>query len=129
MSNSFNPDQALQFVRPIWVQTACKSYQTMTIACKDLTLCLLVSSAKNVGPDLDPDCLTRWWYFSKNVNFEKNHMTKKHEKFPRGQIVKWQCLNGAHSCYLILCNRIYHSIKFQVWIYLEYLTTDYKVQI
>ena len=35
---------------------------------------------QNVGPDLDPNCLTLWWYSRKNfdnVNFEKNQQTTK----------------------------------------------------
>ena len=34
-----------------------------------------------VGPDLDPNCLTLWWYFFEKVDFEKNqHTTKKFAK-------------------------------------------------
>ena len=45
----------------------------------------------NVRPDLDPNCLTLWWYswkiFSKKLILKKNQQaTKKHEKIPRGQI-------------------------------------------
>ena len=45
---------------------------------KDLVKMLFVNSWptsgifwQNVEPDLDPNCLTLWWYFE-NVDFEKN---------------------------------------------------------
>ena len=42
---------------------------------------------QNVGPDLDPNCLTLWWYswkiFWKEFIFKKNpQTTKKHAKLP-----------------------------------------------
>ena len=66
---------------------------------KMLTLCLLVSSTDNlckqIGPrsgptkcrlDLDPNCLTLWWYswknFQKNWFWKNQVMTKKHKIFP-----------------------------------------------
>ena len=46
---------------------------------------------QNVGPDLDPICLTLRWYSWKNlkkVGFEKNQQTtKEHEKLPSSQRV------------------------------------------
>ena len=52
---------------------------------------------QNVGPDLDPNCLTLWYssknFFSEKVDFEKNQqMTRKHEKLPKRQKVK-ECCN------------------------------------
>ena len=48
---------------------------------------------QNVEPDLDSNSLTLvvlWKEFFKKVDFEKNQqMTKKHEKLPIRQRVKW----------------------------------------
>ena len=65
-----------------------------------LTLCLLVSSSnsldpvqtrQNVGPDLDPNCLTLMVFlkeFFKKVDYEKNQQTtKKHVILPSRQRV------------------------------------------
>ena len=58
-------------------------------------LCLLIIFAnsldpdqarQNVRPDLDPNCLTLWWYswkiFFQKVNLKNPKMTKKHTKLP-----------------------------------------------
>ena len=41
----------------------------------------LDQARQNVGPDLDPNCLTLWWYsrkiFFKNVNLKKKHRWQK----------------------------------------------------
>ena len=71
-----------------------------------LAHCLLVSSVlnfckqfgprsgrQNVGPYLDPSCLTLWWYswknFSKKLTLKKisRRQDKKHDIFSRGQRV------------------------------------------
>ena len=62
--------------------------------------CLLITFAnsldpdqarQNIGPDLDPNCLTLWWYswkiFFKKDNLKKQNpqTTKKHAKLPSMQ--------------------------------------------
>ena len=52
---------------------------------------------QNAGPDLDPNCLTLWWYsrknFSKKLILKKNSRQQKHEKLPRRQRVDWTYVN------------------------------------
>ena len=52
-----------------------------------------VQAWQNIGPDLDPSCLTPWWYswmnFSKSPFSKKNQQPRKnHEKLPRTQRVQ-----------------------------------------
>ena len=48
---------------------------------------------QNVGPNLDPNCLTHWWYswknFSKQIVFLKISRRWEHTKLPSRQGVKW----------------------------------------
>ena len=90
-----------------WVQTT----KAWTLSPLVATCRLLITFAnsldpdqaqQNVGPDLDPNCLTLWWYswkiFLKKLIFKKNlQMTKKHAKLSSIQRVKCESNGIAQS--------------------------------
>ena len=65
---------------------------------------------QNVGPDLDPKCLTLWWYswkiFLKKLNPQ---MTKKHANLPSMQIVKVPIETVADNILTFLSEKIRHA--------------------
>ena len=80
-----------------WKFVACKCYLLITFA-KSLDQ---GQARQNVGPDLDPNCLTLWWYFRKiylKMLILKNSADNKnqqHGKSPNMQTINTTIITAA----------------------------------